>query len=94
MPAQALIRKLSKSQVEAEITKLQAKELLEVVTQNDALLVRCKPGDGGASSVAGGPEALQAVCDADAKLVRAEAEALKKAEADAKAKAAISGGGA
>ena len=73
MPAQALIRKLSRSEVDAAITKLNASDLLECVTQGDACLVRCKPLEGG--SVAGAPEALQVICDLDAKRVRDEEKA-------------------
>lgn len=92
MPAQALIRKLNKTQIEAEISKANAKDLLEVEAhKSGGFLVKCKPlVEGGQHSAEGAPEALQAVCDADAKLVRDEEAARLKAEEDAKAKAKTS----
>jgi len=82
MPAQALIRNLTKAQVDAEITKAKAADLLEAVEIEGALLLRCKAD--GEGSVSTSPAALQTICDVDAKITRdkvdaAKAEAAKKA---------------
>jgi len=83
MPAQALIRKLSKDQIAAKIIALKAGDLLEIAPHAEGTLVHCKTGPGGAASVAGSPEALQVICDEDSKIVQAEAKARIEAEAAA-----------
>ena len=88
MPAQALIRKLDKATIASAVTRLGAEDLLEVIDRpNDTFLVRCKALEG--ASAEGAPEALQAICDMDAAIVREEEAAAKKAaEAEAAAKKA------
>ena len=86
MPAQALIRNLTKVQVDAEITKAKAADLLEAIQTDSGLLIRCKAD--GESSVPTSPAALQTICDIDAKITRekveaARVEAAKKAAAEA-----------
>ena len=80
MPAQGLIRNLSKAQVDAEITKARAGDLLEVEQNGTQLLLKCKPHEDKIHSVDGSPEALQAILDIDAKITREKADALKAAE--------------
>lgn len=90
MPAQALIRNLSKTQIEAEIVKRRAQDLVEVVQAGNSLIVRCKDGGSG-TSVAGGAAALQAIADVDAKITREIAAAAAAAPAAAPSAPVASG---
>jgi hypothetical protein len=84
MPAQALIRKMDKTAVDKLIATGKFTELLEVEPLPDGVLVRCKAGPGGVGNLPGAHEALQAICDEDSKIVRAEAKgAADKAKAAA-----------
>lgn len=73
MPAQALIRKLTKDQVAQKITANKAGDLLEVLPRVDGVLVVCKMNGG--AQLPGAVEALQIICDEDSKIVRTEAKA-------------------
>jgi hypothetical protein len=58
MPTQALIRKLSRTELEEQIVRLQAEGLFDVISYEALLLVRCKSTDGA--------KTLQMLCDIDA----------------------------
>lgn len=90
MPAQALIRNLSKTQVEAEIVRRRAQDLVEIVQAGTSLIVRCKEGGSG-TSVPGSPEALQAIADVDAKITREIAASGSSAASGARPAPVVSG---
>lgn len=85
MPAQALIREMNKAKVDELVASGKATELLEVEESDGAVLVRCKAGPGGVGNLPGAHAALQAICDEDSKIVRANAKARADKEAADKA---------
>lgn len=68
MPTQVLIRHLKKPAVVAEIKKLKAESLLDLVDQGNATLVVCKQE--GPRDVEGSAAAVQKLADIDAALAR------------------------
>ena len=72
MPTQALIRNLTRAQIDGP-----EQDLLEFMTYGDVILVRCKTDDNG--NIPGAAEALQKLCDADTAAMIAKA---KKAETE------------
>lgn len=86
MPSQALVTHLSKADAQRIIQENNAKDLLSIQDGPDDnnFLVCCAAGEDGRNKP-GAAQALQKIADADSKLTQA---AVKKAEAEAAAKAA------
>jgi len=73
-----MIRKLTREQVAAEITKAKATELVEILDYHGVLLVRAKTIKSTTSNAAA---VIQAVADVDAALVHDEYKAIKASKA-------------